>query len=317
MKDSNRLFYVINEEGIRQEAEVLVKFKLLNGINYISYTYGEINDNDMIKIYSTGIIGEKGNYSYKEIDTTTEWDEIKNIMKLLAKDDTSDLPENNKSDLKIVGEEISIRKPKKLFVSNKFANTLASKYKEEVVTEEVEVTTLKSEPKTEAKTPAEFITNETNLESTQTINIPTFEELQARTKKVEQVMETAKPELTVPSVVAVEPKVEETINEPVKLNVDKPDYKEKFKNEVEPLLLDVYAKQQAQIEALEEELSKTKFDLFEKQKETLSLKKDNDELTQKGEKLESELNSVQQKMDGILNVIQGNTKELEEEKITE
>ena len=36
-----------------------------------------------------------------------------------------------------------------------------------------------------------------------------------------------------------------------------------------------------------------------------------------GEKLESELNSVQQKMDGILNVIQGNTKELEEEKITE
>ena len=92
---------------------------------------------------------------------------------------------------------------------------------------------------------------------------------------------------------------------------------EKFKNEVEPLLLDVYAKQQAQIEALEEELSKTKFDLFEKQKETLSLKKDNDELTQKGEKLESELNSVQQKMDGILNVIQGNTKELEEEKITE
>lgn len=315
MKDSNRLFYVINEEGIRQEAEVLAKFKLLNGINYISYTYGEINDNDMIKIYSTGIIGEKGSYSYKEIDTTTEWDEIKNIMKLLAKDDTSELPENNKSDLTIVGEEISIRKPKKLFVSNKFANTVASKYKEEAVVEEIEVPTLK--PEEEAKTPAEFIANETNLESTQTINIPTFEELQARTKKVEQVMETAKPELTVPPVPVVEPKVEETIPEPVKVNVDKPDYKEKFKNEVEPLLLDVYAKQQAQIEALEEELSKTKFDLFEKQKETLSLKKDNDELTQKGEKLESELNSVQQKMDGILNVIQGNTKELEEEKITE
>lgn len=314
MKDSNRLFYVINEEGIRQEAEVLAKFKLINGINYISYTYGEINDNDMIKIYSTGIIGEKGNYSYKEIDTTTEWDEIKNIMKNLAKDDFEQLSEMNQSDLKVVGEEISIRKPKKLFVSNKFADTLAKKYKEEQ--EEINEEPKVEVPEVESKTPAEFIANEASLEATQTISIPTFEELQARTKKVDQVIETAKPELVVPTPTpVVTPTVEESIPAPTPVKVNKTDYTEKFKNEVEPLLLDVYAKQQAQIEALEEELSKTKFDLFEKQKETLSLKKDNDELTQKGAQLESELNSVQQKMDGILNVIQGGNKE--EEKITE
>ena len=87
----------------------------------------------------------------------------------------------------------------------------------------------------------------------------------------------------------------------------KQDYKEKFKQEVEPLLLDVYAKQQQQIEELEEELSKTKFDLFEKQKEALSLKKEKDELSAKGDALEAELSGVQEKMNGIINVIQGGT----------
>ena len=97
----------------------------------------------------------------------------------------------------------------------------------------------------------------------------------------------------------------EELKKPEPVSVEKPNYKEKFKQEVEPLLLDVYAKQQKQIEELEEELSKTRFDLFEKQKETLSLKKENDELLEKGNKLESELNDAQKKMDGILNVIRG------------
>lgn len=299
MKDEKRLFYVINEEGIRQEAEVLAKFKLINGLDYISYTYGEINDNDMIKIYSTGITGEKGNYVFKEIETTTEWEEIKNLMKLLAKDETVDLPEENKSNLQIVGEEISIRKPKKLLVSNKFATSISSKYQEE---------------KEEEKTPAEFINNEVSEEintttvEENTINIPTFEELQAKNRKVEEVIDSVRPEQE------VEPAIEEELVKPEPVSVEKPDYKEKFKQEVEPLLLDVYAKQQRQIEELEEELSKTKFDLFEKQKETLSLKKENDELTEKGSKLESELSDAQKKMDGILNVLRGtDQKELEEE----
>ena len=111
--DNSKLFYVINEEGIRQDASVLSKFKLINNMNYIVYTYGEINENDMIKIYATGVVGEKGNYSYKEIDTTTEWDEIKNKLKFLAKEDEEKLPKENESDLKVIGEEISIRKPKK------------------------------------------------------------------------------------------------------------------------------------------------------------------------------------------------------------
>ena len=60
-----------------------------------------------------------------------------------------------------------------------------------------------------------------------------------------------------------------------------------------------YAQQQKRIEELEEELSKTKFDLFEKQKEALSL---NNEKAA----LQEEIDNVNKKMDGILNVIQGN-----------
>ncbi len=321
------MFYIINEEGIREEAQILAKYKLSNNQDYITYTYGEINDNQMIKIYSTGIVLENGNYSYREITTNEEWNEIKEVMKSLARDENEPIPENLKCDLKLSGEEVSVRKPKKLLVSKKFADTLASKYKEETndslvnKIEDVHV-------ETAINTPADFILNQKPVEEkddilNKTIEIPTFEELQARNKHVDNVIFNSKPEVNVtPEPVIEEPKV---AMEEVKPAKETSDYQEKFKKEVEPLLLDVYAKQQQQIEALEEELSKTKFNLFEKQKETLSLQKEKDELTEKGNKLEEQLSGVQQKMNGILNVIQGtntvntnsntNTNEFEEERI--
>ena len=281
---NDKILYIINEEGIRQEANILAKMRLSNGINYITYTYNEINENDMIKIYSTGITGEKGNYSYKEIDTTTEWDEIKDNLKLLAKDETEKLPIANNCDLRFIGEEISVRKPKKLLVSTKFAETIASKYeeKEEVKKEKVTPISALNIPTIEEPVKEEKV-------DIPQINVPTFEELQARTKKVTEVIET-KPEV-------IEPEMPE---------VKKEDYTAKFKSEVEPVLLDVYSKQQAQIDALEEELSKTKYDLFEKQKEALSLKNENEVLTKKGTELENELNEAKAKVDGIMNVLNGN-----------
>lgn len=302
-------FYIINEEGIREEAEVLAKYKLSNGNNYITYTYGEVNDNDMIKIYCTGIVEDNFNYSYKEIATNEEWDEVKNLMKNLARDPEEVIPEEVKCDLKLKGEEVSVRKPKKLLVSKKFADVLASKYSED---EKVITPVENIEPKVEIKenTPADFILNEQKIESKEellnkTIEIPTFEELQARNKRVENLINTTKPEPTPVVVPEVTPEVPDFVSND---KMTTPDYKEKFKNEVEPLLLDVYAKQQQQIEALEEELSKTKFNLFEKQKEALSLKKEKDELEMNNNELEAQLNGVQQKMNGILNVLQGENK---------
>ena len=77
------MFFVINEEGIREDAQILAKYKLSNGNNYITYTYNEINDNNMIKIYSTGVIKENDGYSYKGKTTSgTEYQFFKEINNL-------------------------------------------------------------------------------------------------------------------------------------------------------------------------------------------------------------------------------------------
>lgn len=331
MNDNKVVLYIINEEGVREEAQALAKYKLSNDKNYITYTYGEINDNDMIKIYCTGIEEDNSNYTYREIETNEEWTEVKDVMKELARDPSEPIRDSIKCNIKLSGEEVSVRKPKKLLVSKKFADVLASKYSEE----DGALNALKDvNIETAINTPADFILNEQASNSQEellnkTIEIPTFEELQARSKRVETVINNAKQETQ--NTISNEPLYEmpkaqeESVTYPEQTRVaPKENYKEKFKQEVEPLLLDVYAKQQQQIEALEEELSKTKFNLFEKQKEALSLKREKDELSLNKSELEAELNGVQAKMDGILNVIQGtqtqssknnNTNLYEEERI--
>lgn len=283
----DKTFYVINEDGIRVDAKVLSKFKLSNNKDYITYTYNETNPDGMVKIYVTGMSLDNGIYTYSEIGTDEEWNDIKTVLKTLARSSEEPFPESIKSDLKVVGEELSIRKPRKLLVSKKFADVLEGKYAEETVSEPV-VTPV-------APAPVEPKIEEKEKELEKTIKIPTFEELQARNKSIQAAMETA---------VTPEPK---EVKAPIyESRVKKVDYEEKFKQDVEPVLLDVYAKQQKHIEELEEELSKTKFDLFEKQKEALSLSNEKEEMERKTEVLEQQLDGVQRKMNGILSVLQDN-----------
>lgn len=290
----DKLFYIIDESGMRVDATILSKFQLSNDNKYIVYTLNEVNEEGMIKIYVSGLVDENGSYSYKEITTDEEWNNIKTVLKALAKSEEEPFPEEIKLDAKLVGEEISIRKPKKLLVSKKFADAIGSKYSEgeavQVVAEPVTIPVVE-EPKVE-------VAKEPEIEKT--IKIPTFEELQARNKTISSVMETAQ---SSEPVVSPEPVVES--NKPVyESRVQKVDYQSEFKKTVEPVLMDVYAKQQKQIEELEEELSKTKFDLFEKQKEALSLSNEKEEIKKKNEALEDQLTDVQKKMDGILSVLQ-------------
>ncbi|MBR3116318.1 MAG: DUF1292 domain-containing protein [Bacilli bacterium] len=290
---NDKIFYVINEDGIRVDARALSKFKLSNGKNYLTYTYDEYNDDGMIKIYVSGIIEDSGMYTYSEITTDEEWNDIKTILKTLAKSEEEPFPETIASDYKYIGEEISIRKAKKLLVSKKFADVLASKYSEVEDAKEVELELPVEEPVYEEPKHEE-------VELEKTIKIPTFEELQARNKSIQAAMKTVKE--TMP-----EPVVETPVEEPkptYESRARKVDYEEKFKKDVEPVLLDVYAQQQKHIEELEEELSKTKFDLFEKQKEALSLSNEKDEMEKRTQVLEEQLNGVQKKMNGILNVLQ-------------
>ena len=291
---NENLFYVINEDGTPVDAKALIKFKL-NDNDYLVYTYNEINENEMIKIYVTGIASD----SYKEISSDDEWNSVKDALKVFAKD-SSPLGDNFVSNIKVLGEEISIRKAKKLLVSQKFANTLASKYGEETASEPKVMEPVKPVEPAPAPKVAEPVVNnisENELKLEKTIKIPTFEELQARSKTIQNAMDSVT-KAEAPAKPA--PQVEEkTVVYDQKINSR--DYEEQFKKDVEPVLLDVYAKQQKRIEELEEELSKTKFDLFEKQKEALSL---NNEKAA----LQEEINNVNKKMDGILNVIQGENK---------
>ncbi len=285
-------FYVINEDGIRVDARILSKFRLSNGNNYITYTYDEYNNDGMIKIYETGITNDNGILSYKEISTDQEWNDIKTVLKTLAKSEEEAFPAVLKADLKIVGEEVDIKNPKKLLVSKKFADVLASKYSEDTTDTSVGTAPVIETPVIEA--PASPVV-EAEPELEKTIKIPTFEELQARNKSIQAAMNTVKEEVPEP----VQPKM------PVyESRVKKVDYEEKFKKDVEPVLLDVYAQQQKHIEELEEELSKTKFDLFEKQKEALSLSNEKAQIERKTKALEQELDGVQKKMSGILDVLQ-------------
>ena len=292
---TNKMIYIINEDGVREEANILSKFRLANNNDYIVYSLNELNDEGMIKIYVTGLVSEDGNYSSREIVTDEEWNNLKSILKTLAKSEEEPFPETIKLDIKLIGEEIAVRKPKKLLVSKKFADVIGSKYTEEtdtapVVLEKPVLPKVEEEPEIE-----------------KTIKIPTFEELQARNKTIQSVMETAAKVEEEPKVEVrketpiIEPKIEKPVYES---RVQRVDYKDEFKKNVEPVLMDVYAKQQKQIEDLEEELSKTKFDLFEKQKEALSLSNEKEEIKKKNEELAEQLTGVQKKMDGILSVLQ-------------
>ena len=300
------MFYVINELGIREDATIITKFKLSNGNTYITYTYNEVNENNMEKIYTSGIVLDGNNYSYKEIETDEEWNEIKEVMKSIARDPNEPIDPKYNVDLKLKGEEVSIRKPKKLLVSKNFADTLANKYVEESVINAIPEVKID----TAVNSPAEFILNsdskvkESNEDLlNKTIEIPTFEELQARNKNIENIMKTAKEQQQVEIPIVKEIKEEPKVEIP---QINQKNYKEQFKEEVEPLLMGVYEKQMKHIEELEEELSKTKYDLFEKQKEALSLKKEKEEIEAQSDILKQELQGAQDKMNGIISVIQGN-----------
>ena len=280
---NKNLFNVINEDGTPVSAEALISFKL-NDNDYLVYTYNEINENEMIKIYVTGITND----SYKVITSDEEWNNVKDALKVFAKD-SDPLGANFKSNIKVLGEEISVRNAKKLLVSQKFANTLGTKFVDGAPEVKVEEPV---KPVVEEKVSEPVVSNisENELKLEKTIKIPTFEELQARSKTINNALDSFKEEPKKP--------VEEEKTVSFNTKVNSKDYEEQFKKDVEPVLLDVYAKQQKRIEELEEELSKTKFDLFEKQKETLSL---NNEKAA----LQEEINNVNKKMDGILSVIQG------------
>lgn len=80
-------FVVIDETGTKKDAERVSLFKLKeNGKTYIVYSFNEIDDNDMMKLY-VAILNEKdGVYQLENITDNDEWTKVKDAMRKIAKD---------------------------------------------------------------------------------------------------------------------------------------------------------------------------------------------------------------------------------------
>lgn len=80
-------FVIVDESGIKKDAERLSLFKLKdNDKTYIVYTFNEVDENDMIKLYVAILNDKDGVYSLENITDTDEWTLVKDAMRKIAKD---------------------------------------------------------------------------------------------------------------------------------------------------------------------------------------------------------------------------------------
>ena len=80
-------FVIIDESGTKKDAERLSLFKLKdNEKTYIVYTFNEVDENDMIKLYVAILNDKDGVYSLENITDNDEWTKVKDAMRKIAKD---------------------------------------------------------------------------------------------------------------------------------------------------------------------------------------------------------------------------------------
>ena len=80
-------FVIVDESGTKKDAERLSLFKLKdNEKTYIVYTFNEIDENDMIKLYVAILNDKDGVYSLENITDNEEWTKVKDAMRKIAKE---------------------------------------------------------------------------------------------------------------------------------------------------------------------------------------------------------------------------------------
>lgn len=80
-------FVVVDDAGTKKDAERISLFKLKGSEKtYIVYTFNEVDDNDMIKLYVAILNDKDGVYSLENITDADEWTNIKNAMRKIAKE---------------------------------------------------------------------------------------------------------------------------------------------------------------------------------------------------------------------------------------
>lgn len=80
-------FVVVDDSGTKKDAERLSIFKLNESDKkYIVYTFNEVDENDMIKLYVAVLKDKDGVYSLENITDSDEWIKVKDAMRKIAKD---------------------------------------------------------------------------------------------------------------------------------------------------------------------------------------------------------------------------------------
>lgn len=86
MKEKVKL-KIVDKEGNEREATILLYFKLTEfNEDYVVYTYGEVDANDLETIYTSTVIRKDGHgIEFGEVATEEEWIKIKEVMKAVIR----------------------------------------------------------------------------------------------------------------------------------------------------------------------------------------------------------------------------------------
>lgn len=80
-------FVIVDESGTKKDAERLSLFRLKEtSKTYIVYSFNEVDDNGMIKLYVAILNDNDGVYSLENITDNDEWMKVKDAMRKIAKD---------------------------------------------------------------------------------------------------------------------------------------------------------------------------------------------------------------------------------------
>ena len=80
-------FIIVDETGTKKDAERLSLFRLKDSDKtYITYTFNEIDENEMIKLYVAILNENDGVYSLENIEDNDEWTKVKEAMRKIAKE---------------------------------------------------------------------------------------------------------------------------------------------------------------------------------------------------------------------------------------
>jgi uncharacterized protein YrzB (UPF0473 family) len=87
MNEEKKIITLIDEHGGRTEAEVVIAFKVdATGKEYIIYTKNEIDESGNVTVYVSAMEEVNGVKQLTGIASDEEWQQIKEIIKQLAKE---------------------------------------------------------------------------------------------------------------------------------------------------------------------------------------------------------------------------------------